>query len=183
MKINNILTGLRIILTPFVLLCFYANSFSMHNIGIALFIMLCITDFLDGYLARMCKTESKLGKILDPLADKWLILASFILLIQKHAISSYAVSIFYIILFREIFVMAIRTICPVIASTGSSNISKIKTVLLDIGVAALLINLTYNYNEILHTAGITFLALGCIFAVWSGYKYFYTCYKLLKEND
>ena len=76
--IPNILTILRIASAPILVLVLLSNDTNMIILGLVIFILSSITDFLDGYLARSFNQSSRLGKILDPIADK--ILVVFILI-------------------------------------------------------------------------------------------------------
>ena len=75
-KIPNILTIGRIIIVPFFVLAFYLPGFYGDLTALVLFIIASFTDFLDGMLARMLGEESKLGELLDPIADKIIIAAA-----------------------------------------------------------------------------------------------------------
>ena len=80
MKIPNILTIGRIIIVPIFVLTFFIPGFFGDLIPFFLFVLASFTDYLDGLLARLFKEESKLGELLDPIADKILVAAALILL-------------------------------------------------------------------------------------------------------
>ena len=80
MSIPNILTFLRILLIPLFVMAYSYNEFTLASV---LFILASITDLLDGFLARMTGQVTKLGALLDPLADKLLLLSSFSLLFYR----------------------------------------------------------------------------------------------------
>ena len=75
---------------------------------IFLFVLASFTDYLDGLLARMFKEESKLGELLDPIADKILVAAALILLVMNETIKNYEVIAAIIILTREILISGLR---------------------------------------------------------------------------
>ena len=75
-KIPNILTIGRIIIVPFFVISFFLPGFYGEIIPFLLFILASFTDFLDGLLARLYKEESKLGELLDPIADKIIVAAA-----------------------------------------------------------------------------------------------------------
>ena len=81
-KIPNILTIGRIIIVPFFVLAFYLPGFYGDLTALILFIVASFTDFLDGMLARMLGEESKLGELLDPIADKIIVATALILLVM-----------------------------------------------------------------------------------------------------
>ena len=80
-KIPNILTIGRILIVPFFVLAFYLPGFYGDLTALILFIVASFTDFLDGMLARFLGEESKLGELLDPIADKLLVIISLIILL------------------------------------------------------------------------------------------------------
>ena len=86
MKIPNILTIGRIIIVPIFVLTFFIPGFFGDLIPFFIFILASFTDYLDGLLARLFKEESKLGELLDPIADKILVAAALILLVMNGTI-------------------------------------------------------------------------------------------------
>ena len=90
-KIPNILTIGRIIIVPFFVLAFYLPGFYGDLTALILCIIASFTDFLDGMLARMLGQESKLGELLDPIADKIIVAAALILLVMDGTIQNYEV--------------------------------------------------------------------------------------------
>ena len=107
-KIPNILTIGRIIIVPFFVLAFYLPGFYGDLTAFALFVIASFTDFLDGMLARMFKEESKLGELLDPIADKIIVATALILLVMEGTIRQYEVIAAIIILTREILISGLR---------------------------------------------------------------------------
>ena len=107
-KIPNILTIGRIIIVPIFVLTFFLPGFFGDLIPFFLFVLASFTDFLDGLLARMFKEESKLGELLDPIADKILVSAALVLLIMNGTIKNYEVIAALVILTREILISGLR---------------------------------------------------------------------------
>ena len=103
-KIPNILTIGRIIIVPFFVLAFYLPGFYGDLTACVLFVIASFTDFLDGMLARMMGEESKLGELLDPIADKIIVATALILLVMSGTIRHYEVIAAIIILTREILI-------------------------------------------------------------------------------
>ena len=101
-KIPNYLTIGRIIIVPIFVITFYLPGFYGDIIPFAIFVIASFTDFLDGLLARMYKEESKLGELLDPIADKIIVATALILLVMDGTIKNYEVIAAIIILIREI---------------------------------------------------------------------------------
>ena len=90
-KIPNLLTIGRIIIVPFFVLAFYLPGFYGDLTACVLFVIASFTDFLDGMLARMMGEESKLGELLDPIADKIIVATALILLVMSGTIKHYEV--------------------------------------------------------------------------------------------
>ena len=107
-KIPNILTIGRIIIVPFFVLAFYLPGFYGDLTALILFIIASFTDFLDGMLARIFGVESKLGELLDPIADKIIVATALILLVMDGTIRNYEVIAAIIILTREILISGLR---------------------------------------------------------------------------
>ncbi len=104
MNIANILTILRIIMVPIFMYMLLDSEFEW---ALIIFVLASLTDFLDGYLARKLNLVTNLGKFLDPLADKILVLAAFIAFVEMGYIPSWAV---LIIVSRELVVSVFRAI-------------------------------------------------------------------------
>ncbi len=114
-KIPNILTIGRIIIVPFFVLAFYLPGFYGDLTALILFIIASFTDFLDGMLARMFGVESKLGELLDPIADKIIVATALILLVMDGTIRNYEVIAAIIILTREILISGLREVLQMVS--------------------------------------------------------------------
>ena len=88
LKIPNILTIGRIILVPIFVFTFYLPGLLGDLIPLFIFLLASFTDFLDGLLARLYKEESRLGELLDPIADKIIDSAALILLVMNETIKN-----------------------------------------------------------------------------------------------
>ena len=100
-KIPNILTIGRIIIVPIFVLSFFIPGTIGDLVPFFLFVLASFTDFLDGLLARLYKEESRLGELLDPIADKILVAAALVLLVMNGIIKNYEVIAAIVILTRE----------------------------------------------------------------------------------
>ncbi|AFS46940.1 CDP-diacylglycerol--glycerol-3-phosphate 3-phosphatidyltransferase [alpha proteobacterium HIMB5] len=176
-KIPNILTIGRIIIVPFFVIAFFLPGFYGDIIALILFIVASFTDFLDGMLARMMEQESKLGELLDPIADKIIVAAALILLVMNGTIKNYEVIAAIIILTREILVSGLREfLAKGRIKLPVSNLSKLKTVLQMVSIGLLLSGETGNkiinfqdYNA--QTIGIILLWLSAFLTLYTGYEY------------
>ena len=176
-KIPNYLTIGRIIIVPVFVISFYLPGFYGDVIPFALFVVASFTDFLDGLLARMYKEESKLGELLDPIADKIIVAAALILLVMDGTIKNYEVIAAIIILTREILISGLREfLAGGKVKLPVSNLSKAKTFLQMFAISALLTGETGNkiinfqdYNA--QTIGIILLWLSAFLTLYTGYDY------------
>ncbi len=169
LNLPNFLALLRIALAPFMFWLLvdrdntiFANiHVSWLDYGAALiFVIASVTDFFDGYIARSWNQITKLGGILDPLADKMLMLAGFLGLVYIHRASAWAV---FIILTREFFITGLRIQAASEGKSVSASLAgKIKTVLQMIAIGFLLMNWPYA-NELLWAA--------VIITLYSGWEY------------
>ena len=139
LKIPNILTIGRIIIVPIFVLTFFIPGFFGDLIPFFLFALASFTDYLDGLLARMFKEESKLGELLDPIADKILVAAGLILLVMNGTIKNYEVIAAIIILTREILVSGLREFLAKGSITMEvTGLTKLKTFIQMVSIAILL---------------------------------------------
>jgi len=176
-KIPNILTIGRIILVPFFVVAFYLPGFYGDLTAFALFVIASFTDFLDGMLARMLGEESKLGELLDPIADKIIVATALILLVMDGTIGHYEVVAAIIILTREILISGLREfLAKGQIKLPVSNLAKLKTFLQMVAISLLLTGETGNkilnfqdYNA--QTIGIILLWLSAFLTLYTGYEY------------
>ena len=146
--IPNSLTILRMILVPlFIWLIFFAPFTSRVLLATIVLIIACITDYLDGMLARRFKVVTNFGKIMDPLADKMLVLSA-LLALALPLINYISIFVVFIILFREISVSILRNYYARKKIFIAANIwGKLKTVLQMLGVIAALVY--YSLSQII----------------------------------
>ena len=176
-KIPNILTIGRIIIVPFFVLAFYLPGFYGDLTAFALFVVASFTDFLDGMLARMMGEESKLGELLDPIADKIIVATALILLVMSGTIRHYEVIAAIIILTREILISGLREFLAIgQIKLPVTNLAKLKTFLQMVAISLLLTGETGNkilnfqdYNA--QTIGIILLWLSAFLTLYTGYEY------------
>ena len=176
-KIPNILTIGRIIIVPFFVLAFYLPGFYGDLTACVLFVIASFTDFLDGMLARMLGEESKLGELLDPIADKIIVATALILLVMSQTIRHYEVIAAIIILTREILISGLREfLARGQIKLPVTNLAKLKTFLQMVAIALLLTGETGNkilnfqdYNA--QTIGIVLLWLSAFLTLYTGYEY------------
>ncbi len=176
-KIPNILTIGRIIIVPFFVVSFFLPGFYGEIIPFLLFLLASFSDFLDGLLARLYKEESKLGELLDPIADKIIVSAALILLVMNGTIQNYEVIAAIIILTREILISGLREFLgKVQVQMPVTSLAKVKTFIQMFSIAILLTGETGNtiinfedYNA--QTVGIILLWLSAFLTLYTGYDY------------
>ena len=176
-KIPNYLTIGRIIIVPFFVFAYYLPGLYGDIIPFALFVIASFTDFLDGLLARMYKEESKLGELLDPIADKIIVATALILLVMDGTIKNFEVIAAIIILTREILISGLREfLAKGKVNMPVSSLAKLKTFLQMFSISILLLGDTGNkfinfqdYNA--QTIGIILLWLSAFITLYTGYDY------------
>jgi cardiolipin synthase (CMP-forming) len=177
LKIPNILTIGRIIIVPIFVLTFFIPGLFGDLIPFFLFVVASFTDYLDGLLARLFKEESKLGELLDPIADKILVAAALILLVMNGTIKNYEVIAAIIILTREILISGLREFLAKGSITMQvTSLSKLKTFIQMISITILLTGESGNkiinfqdYNA--QTIGIILLWFSAFLTLYTGYDY------------
>lgn len=191
MNIPNQITISRILLIPLFLIIMLvpfnwgemtllgAEMPVTHFVGALLFIIAASTDWVDGYYARKYNLVTNLGKFLDPLADKLLVSAALIVLVELHFAASWIV---IIIISREFAVTGLRLI---LAGTGevvaANMLGKIKTWTQIVAISALLL-----HNIIFEMINFPFdqvaLYVALFFTIWSGVDYFVKNKEVFKNS-
>ena len=175
-SVPNILTILRLLACPILI---YLFIFGTYLTILAIFILACLTDFFDGYLARKESLKTNLGKFLDPIADKVLIITMCIMLIINEDISGLHKLAFYIIILREIIITFLRfNLDNENENIDVSKLSKYKTFIQMAAIGSILIY---------HNFELFYFQLPIIILVWlaafvtliTGVQHFKT-YKKLK---
>jgi CDP-diacylglycerol--glycerol-3-phosphate 3-phosphatidyltransferase len=191
LNLPNKITVSRILLIPlfmlFMLVDFNFGTVNLlntdiqtsHLIGGLIFIIASITDWLDGYIARKYELITNMGKFLDPLADKLLVSAAFIILVELGSAPSW---IIIVIISREFAVTGLRLILAGGGEVVAANqLGKIKTVTQIIAIISLLFNNIY-FESIGVPFGTIMLYIALFFTVWSGVDYFYKNRRVLLES-
>ena len=166
-----------IIIVPIFVITFFIPGLFGDLIPFFLFVIASFTDYLDGLLARLFKEESKLGELLDPIADKILVAAALILLVMNGTIKNYEVIAAIIILTREILISGLREfLAKGQVAMQVTSLSKLKTVIQMVSIAILLTGESGNkiinfqdYNA--QTVGIILLWLSAFLTLYTGYDY------------
>ena len=150
-----------------------------HLIGAIIFIIASITDFIDGYYARKYNLVTNMGKFLDPLADKLLVSAALIILVQFGIAPAWVV---ILIISREFAVTGLRLI---LAGTGevvaANQLGKIKMWTQIIAISSLLLGNVF-FEMFNFPFDMIMLYVCLFFTLWSGFDYFYLNRKVLLDS-
>jgi CDP-diacylglycerol--glycerol-3-phosphate 3-phosphatidyltransferase len=167
LNLPNALTISRILLVPLLVVVLLTEIEDKEWWGLALFLLAASTDFLDGFIARRWKKITRLGKLLDPAADKILMSAAFISLVELGVAPAWMVMV---IIAREFAVSSLRSFAAsdnLVIPAGWSG--KVKTVL---QIVAIALSIIYGQlGEFAHLAPLS-LWLAMIVSVLSGVEYF-----------
>ncbi|MFL2519866.1 MAG: CDP-diacylglycerol--glycerol-3-phosphate 3-phosphatidyltransferase [Alphaproteobacteria bacterium] len=172
MNISNILTLLRIAVIPIIVICIYMKEPYFGWIAFFLFCLASITDYFDGYIARLRNEITNFGTFLDPIADKLLVAAVILILTSKGVIKDWDTVPALIILLREITVSGLREyLAGIKVSIPVSRIAKLKTFLQLSALAILILSeSTVDLTLILYLGKI-FLWLAGILTLYTAYDY------------
>ena len=176
----NLLSLFRILIIPLlVYLLTYPDRYSAL-LAAALFIFAALTDYFDGYLARRTQSVSDVGKILDPLADKLMVASALIMLAAMDRPNEPSVPawLVVVILARESAVTVIRGIALAEGIVMQAEaLGKYKFILQTFAIVALLVHYRY-WGLDFFAAGLYFLTISAVVAIWSGVKYHVQFFRL-----
>ncbi|MGH9470933.1 MAG: CDP-diacylglycerol--glycerol-3-phosphate 3-phosphatidyltransferase [Terriglobia bacterium] len=178
MSLPNSLTLLRIFFVPLLVVLLLTNAQNMDLWAVGVFIAAAITDLLDGYFARRQRQVSRLGILLDPIADKLLVSSAFISLVALHLVPAWIV---VIIIGRELAVSGLRAVA---SAEGyiipASELGKSKMVFEVIAITVIALVPRFPRFDIL---GQVLLWLVVWFALASAAQYFWHFWRKLEERD
>ena len=185
LNLPNLLTLARVATIPLLVIIMLDDSREASLWAAALFGAAAVTDFIDGWLARKWGVVTVLGKFLDPLADKLIVMAALIMLIPFGRIPAWAV---FLVLAREIIVTGLRSIA---SSEGividASDLGKYKTIYQMVAIPGLLLHYDYYWffgirSELLHVNmhnfGMFFFVIALALTLWSGFDYLYKFFRV-----
>ena len=176
----NILSLFRIVIIPVLIYLLTFTDASSALLAAFLFVLASVTDYFDGYFARRNRSVSDLGRILDPLADKLLVASVLIMLaaMDRPGEPSVPAWLVVLILARESAVTVIRGIALAEGVVmQAETLGKHKLILQVFGVFGLLVHFTHGGIDFF-AAGLYFLSLSAVIAVWSGVNYHLRFFRL-----
>lgn len=177
LNLPNTLTLLRIFLVPFLVVVLLTKFTNREYVALAIFLVAALTDLFDGYLARKYNQITKLGILLDPIADKLLMSAAFISLVEIGLAPAWMI---VVIISREFAVSGLRSIAAQQGvSIPASPLGKGKTVSQVVAISLLILG--HQLGEFLFVANVA-LWVVVIFAIFSALDYFMKFWKLLMKS-
>ena len=198
LSLPNILTYARIAAIPVVVGCIYAQAIMdgplwLRWVALAVFIAAAVTDFLDGYYARIWDQHSAFGRMLDPIADKLLVASCLLMLAADGIIHGWTLWAAIVILCREILVSGLREYLAALrVSVPVTKLAKWKTTIQLIAIGFLLAGdagdqmvgaLIPQLGPIVTQLGLLLLWISAIFTIYTGWDYFRAGIHHLIEED
>jgi cardiolipin synthase len=179
LALPNILTYARIVAVPIVVGCIYVQSIMdgplwLRWVAVVLFIAAGVTDFLDGYYARVWGQQSAFGRMLDPIADKLLVSACLLMLAADGIIHGWSLWAAIIILCREILVSGLREyLAELRVSVPVTRLAKWKTTMQLVAIGFLLAgDAGDQIVPVVTQVGLALLWISAIFTLYTGWDYF-----------
>ncbi|MGA2549814.1 MAG: CDP-diacylglycerol--glycerol-3-phosphate 3-phosphatidyltransferase [Burkholderiaceae bacterium] len=181
------LTWLRIVLIPLVVGVFYLPSswlsgFEQNVVATVIFVVAALTDWLDGWLARRLDQTSRFGAFLDPVADKLMVTAALLVLVEQHRINA---AIALVIVGREITISALREWMAQIGASkriAVNSLGKIKTIMQMVAIPMLLYNDWFLFFDS-HRLGTILIYLAAVLTVWSMLYYMKLAWPQIRDNS
>jgi len=172
MNLSNVLTLIRVAVIPIIVICIYLKSPFFGWTAFVLFCLASITDYFDGYFARLRNEVTNFGTFLDPIADKLLVASVILILTSKGIIANWETIPALIILLREITVSGLREyLAGIKISIPVSKIAKLKTLLQLFALAFLILSEgIYNISFIIFI-GKLFLWIAGLLTLYTAYDY------------
>jgi len=167
-NLPNIITLSRIALIPVFIYSFYLPWENKDYLAALLFIILSISDALDGYIARKRNQITEFGKLMDPIADKFLTLSALIMLLGRIDLW-----MFIVIIFREFLITVLRLLVETDKVIPASILGKLKTISQIVAIIAVILELPFAWWLML---------LSVTFTIVSGFQYLLQMIKISKEN-
>lgn len=183
MTIPTILTLLRILAIPFIVIIYYLPFPWAHPLAAIIFLLAALTDWLDGYLARTLSQTTKLGEFLDPVADKLIVAVALVLVVGDHLAPFLAIPA-AIIVGREIAISALREWMAELGkrrSVAVSMVGKIKTTLQLISLIILLWTEVGSAGYVIWV-GVALLYVAALLTLWSMFVYLRLAWPIIIGN-
>ena len=172
MNLSNFLTLIRVAVIPIIVVCIYLKSPFFAWTSFILFCLASVTDYFDGYLARLRNEVTNFGTVLDPIADKLLVASVILILTAKNVISDWSTIPALIILLREITVSGLREyLAGIKVSIPVTKIAKLKTALQLSALALLILSEGMTSLTLIIYLGKILLWLAGLLTLYTAYDY------------
>lgn len=184
LTIPTLLTLLRIVFIPVLVVVFYLPFESSNQAAVALFILAAVTDGLDGWIARRFGMTSSFGAFLDPVADKLMVTVALLLIVQRHPEIGIALSS-AVIIGREITISALREWMAALGEAGRvrvAGIGKIKTILQMVAIGFLLYGESLWIIPVLEI-GRWLLIAAALLTIWSMFVYLRSAWPAVRRQS
>ena len=184
-SLPNILTYGRIAAVPAIIILLFPRDDFGRWAALAIYIVASVTDFLDGYLARIWQQQSALGRMLDPIADKLLVATVILMLVAEGTIGGWSLLAAIVILSREVLVSGLREfLAEVQVGMPVTQLAKWKTAIQMVALGFLILGPTGEkiipyFIEI----GLTLLWIAALVTIYTGYDYFRSGLRHAMEED
>jgi cardiolipin synthase len=183
-NLPNLLTLFRIAVIPGLVALFYFESRFTSWLACGLFSLAAITDFLDGYIARVTKQQSAFGRFLDPVADKLLVSSALLMMVAFGQISGLVILPALVILCREITVSGLREyLAGLQVSVPVSQLAKWKTTLQMVAIAVLIVGKNGPRDVPVVEIGEVGLWVAAILTIITGYDYLRAGLRHIERED
>jgi cardiolipin synthase len=183
LSLPNILTYGRILAVPAIVACYMPGTYFGRWLALVIFVAASVTDFLDGYLARLWHQQSAIGRMLDPIADKLLVATTLILLASDNTVGAWSLIAAIIILVREVAVSGLREfLAAVQVSVPVSRLAKWKTTMQMVALGFLIagpagdrlfkgVTIAEGIGVVSYI-GLLLLWISALVTLYTGYDYF-----------
>jgi cardiolipin synthase len=172
LSLPNLLTLLRIALIPIVIIAFFHDSPFNRWLAAIVFFLACLTDFFDGYLARLWAQTSRMGQFLDPIADKLLVVSTLFLLASFGRIQGIMLLPAVVIIWREILVSGLREFTSHYkVELDVTYVAKWKTSLQMLALGILLLGDVAPFGQELVLLGSLLLWIAALLTIITGIDY------------
>ncbi len=177
-SLPNILTLSRIVVIPVIFLSMYIHSAFWSMLAAVLFIVAAITDYFDGYLARSRNETSAFGRLLDPIADKLLVVSALAVILANNMVSPISYIPVVVILCREILVSGLREfLAEVRVGMPVTRLAKWKTGFQMTALSLIMVGYCF------HNLGVILLWVAGVLTFITGYQYFQKSIDYIKAED
>ena len=187
-NLPNLITYGRLIAIPACLVLLARGDARSSFLAAVIYCVASATDYVDGYLARRLGMVSDVGKFLDPLADKLIVMAALVMMVHLGRVDAWVV---VVMLAREMTITSLRSIASAEGMVISARfVGKMKTALQMVGLAFLMVHYDYRIHlgifsadMDLHAVGLALLYVSLVCSIWSAVQYFASFIRHLAADD